>query len=541
MLKVGQTDILLQIISERTLFEASPAFAKISEGGMVATKTGTATVCKLLVNGDWVDSTATDFQDIYNPSTGEIIGRTPLGGNADVDRAVQAAHKAFLEWKEVPIIERARVMFRFKNLMEQHYEEIAQCVTREHGKTLPESRASVQRAIEVVEFACGIPSLMMGESMENIARNVDCETIRHPIGVCAGIAPFNFPAMVPLWMYPIALTCGNSFVLKPSEKVPLTSMMIANLLSEAGLPNGVFNIVHGGKDCVDALLSHPLIKAISFVGSTHIAKYIYTTGTANGKRVQAAGGAKNHIIIMPDADMEQTVQALQASAFGCAGERCMAGSLALPVGEAAEALIPHLVEASAKMKVGPTDGKGSTHPDMGPLVSKEHLEKVRSMINKGESEGAKVALDGRNIEAAKSSGFFLGPTILDHAKPEMSIVKEEIFGPVLSVVRVDSLEDALAIGRDCPYGNGAVMYTNSGRSAREFKHHFNAGMIGINVGVPAPMAWFPFTGWNASFYGDLHIQGSEGIQFYTQQKMTMTRWFEPKSSKFQDPIWKPKN
>jgi malonate-semialdehyde dehydrogenase (acetylating)/methylmalonate-semialdehyde dehydrogenase len=509
---------------------------------MVATKTGTATVCKLLINGDWVDSTATEFQDIYNPSTGEVIGRTPLGGNADVDRAVQAAQKAFLEWKEVPIIERARVMFRFKNLMEQHYEAIAECVTREHGKTLPESKASVQRAIEVVEFACGIPSLMMGESMENIARNVDCETIRHPIGVCAGIAPFNFPAMVPLWMYPIALTCGNSFVLKPSEKVPLTSMMIANLLAEAGLPNGVFNIVHGGKDCVDALLTHPLIKAISFVGSTHIAKYIYTTGTANGKRVQAAGGAKNHIIIMPDADMEQTVQALQASAFGCAGERCMAGSLALPVGAAAEALIPHLVEASAQMKVGPTDGKGSTHPDMGPLVSKEHLEKVRGMINKGESEGAKVALDGRKIEAAKSSGFFLGPTILDHAKPEMSVVKEEIFGPVLSVVRVDSLEDALAIGRDCPYGNGAVIYTNSGRSAREFKHHFNAGMIGINVGVPAPMAWFPFTGWNASFYGDLHIQGSEGIQFYTQQKMTMTRWFEPsKSSKFQDPIWKPKN
>lgn len=508
---------------------------------MVATKTGTATVCKLLVNGDWVDSTATEFQDIYNPSTGEVIGRTPLGGTADVDRAVQVAHKAFLEWKEVPIIERARVMFRFKNLMEQHYEEIAQCVTREHGKTLPESRASVQRAIEVVEFACGIPSLMMGESMENIARNVDCETIRHPIGVCAGIAPFNFPAMVPLWMYPIALTCGNSFVLKPSEKVPLTSMMIANLLSEAGLPNGVFNIVHGGKDCVDALLTHPLIKAISFVGSTHIAKYIYTTGTANGKRVQAAGGAKNHIIIMPDADMEQTVQALQASAFGCAGERCMAGSLALPVGAAAEALIPHLVEAAGKMKVGPTDGKDMAHPDMGPLVSKEHLDKVRGMINKGESEGAKVALDGRTIEAAKSSGFFLGPTILDHAKPEMSVVKEEIFGPVLSVVRVDSLEDALAIGRDCPYGNGAVIYTNSGRSAREFKHHFNAGMIGINVGVPAPMAWFPFTGWNSSFYGDLHIQGSEGIQFYTQQKMTMTRWFEPKSSQFQDPIWKPKN
>lgn len=508
---------------------------------MVATKTNNATVCKLLIDGAWVDSSATEYQDIFNPSTGEVIGRTPLGGMADVDRAVQVAQKAFYEWKEVPIVERARVMFRFKTLMEENYEAIAQCVTREHGKTLPEARASVQRAMEVVEFACGIPSLMMGESMENIARNVDCETIRHPIGVCAGIAPFNFPAMVPLWMYPIALTCGNTFVLKPSEKVPLTSMMIADLLDKAGLPKGVFNIVHGGKDCVDALLAHPLIKAISFVGSTHVAKYIYTQGTANGKRVQAAGGAKNHIIIMPDADMEQTVQALQASAFGCAGERCMAGSLALPVGKAAEELVPHLVEVSAKMKVGPTDGQ--THPDMGPLISKEHLDKVRSMIDKGESEGAKVALDGRKIDVGgKSNGFYLGPTILDHAQPEMSVVKEEIFGPVLSVVRVETLEDALAIGRDCPYGNGAVIYTNSGRSAREFKHHFNAGMIGINVGVPAPMAWFPFTGWNSSFYGDLHIQGSEGIQFYTQQKMTMTRWFEPsKSSKFQDPIWKPKN
>ncbi|MBS2008385.1 MAG: CoA-acylating methylmalonate-semialdehyde dehydrogenase [Cyanobacteria bacterium SZAS TMP-1] len=513
---------------------------------MVATKTsvgtGTGTVCKLLIGGQWVDSSATEYQQVYNPSTGEVIAKTPLGGKADLDKACEAAYKAFLEWKEVPVVERARVMFRFKHLMETHYEDIAKCVTREHGKTLPEAKASVQRAIEVVEFACGIPSLMMGESMENIARNVDCETIRHPIGVCAGIAPFNFPAMVPLWMYPIAITCGNSFILKPSERVPLTSMMIAELLKEAGLPDGVFNIVHGGKDCVDAILDHPTIKAISFVGSTTIAKYIYTRGTANGKRVQAAGGAKNHIIIMPDADMEQTVQALQASAFGCAGERCMAGSLALPVGEAAEALIPHLVQASGKMSVGPTDG--SSHPDMGPLVSAEHLAKVKGLIEKGEKEGAQVALDGRKIDAAKGKGFFLGPTIFDHAKPDMTIVKEEIFGPVLSVVRVGDLEEALAVGRDCPYGNGAVIYTNSGRSAREFKRHFNAGMIGVNVGVPAPMAWFPFTGWNNSFFGDLHIQGSEGIQFYTQQKMTMTRWFEPKATKgkgFQDPIWKAKN
>jgi len=507
---------------------------------MVATKTSSGTQCKLLVGGEWIASTATEYQEVFNPSTGEVIAKTPMGGKADMDKAVQAAQKAFLEWKEVPVVERARVMFKFKALLEEHYDEIARCVTREHGKTFAEARASLQRGIEVVEFACGIPSLMMGESMENIARNVDCETIRHPLGVCAGISPFNFPAMVPLWMYPIAITCGNSFILKPSEKVPLTAMMIGDLLSKAGLPAGVFNIVHGGKDCVDAIIEHPGIRAISFVGSTHIAKYIYQNGTAHGKRVQAAGGAKNHIIIMPDADIEQTVQALQASTFGCAGERCMAGSLAIPVGEAAEELIPQLVASSERMKIGPTDGDGS--PDMGPLVTKEHLDKVKGLIAKGSSEGAKLALDGREIQAAKEGkGFFLGPTIFDHAKTDMSIVKEEIFGPVLSVVRVKTLEDAINVGKDCPYGNGAVIYTNSGRSAREFKRHFNAGMIGVNVGVPAPMAWFPFTGWNNSFFGDLHIQGSEGIQFYTQQKMTMTRWFEPKADKFQDPIWKPKN
>jgi malonate-semialdehyde dehydrogenase (acetylating)/methylmalonate-semialdehyde dehydrogenase len=343
-------------------------------------------------------------------------------------------------------------------------------------------------------------------------------------------------------MYPIAITCGNTFILKPSEKVPMSSMLIAELLMEAGLPKGVLNIVHGAKDCVNALLEHPLIKAISFVGSTNVAKYIYEKGTANGKRVQAAGGAKNHIIIMPDADMEQTVQALQASAFGCAGERCMAGSLAVPVGAAADELLPMLVESVSKMKVGPTDTDESV--DMGPLISSEHLAKVKSLIDKGESEGAKLALDGRKVKQEK--GFFLGPTIFDKANADMTIVREEIFGPVLSVVRVETIEDAIELGQKCPYGNGAVIYTNSGRAAREFKHRFNAGMIGINVGVPASMAWFPFTGWNDSFYGDLHIQGKEGIQFYTQQKMTMTRWFSPgkgakSSGKFSDPIWKPKS
>ncbi len=507
---------------------------------MAVTQSSAVTTCKLLVGGEWIDSSATEFSEVFNPSTGEVIARVPMGGAQDVDKAVQAAQAAFEEWREVPIVERARLMFRFKNLLESNYEEIARCVTREHGKTLPEARASVQRGIEVVEFACGIPSLYTGESIENIARNVDCETVRHPLGVCVGVVPFNFPAMVPLWMYPVALTCGNSFILKPSEKVPLSSLLIAELLIKAGVPKGVFNIVHGGRDCVDALLIHPLVRAVSFVGSTPVAKYIYETGTKHGKRVQSAGGAKNHIIIMPDADMDQTVQALQASAFGCAGERCMAGSLALPVGEAAEELLPRLVESAAKMKVGRTDVDEKI--DMGPVITSQHLNHVRKMIDRGEAEGATIALDGRKVQVKDApNGFFIGPTVIDKAKPEMSVVKEEIFGPVLSVVRCQTIQDAINLGNNCPYGNGAVIFTNSGATAREFKHNFNAGMIGINVGVPAPMAWFPFTGWNHSFFGDLHIQGREGIQFYTQQKMTMTRWFAPRSGKFQDPIWKERN
>jgi malonate-semialdehyde dehydrogenase (acetylating) / methylmalonate-semialdehyde dehydrogenase len=506
---------------------------------MSVTQSDVVTTCKLLVDGKWIDSSATEYGDIANPSTGEIIGKVPMCSAKDVDLAVQAAQKAFPAWRDTPIVERARVMFKFKNLLEEHYEEIARIVTREHGKTFVEAKASVQRGIEVVEFACGIPSLFYGESMSNIATNVDAETIRFPLGVCAGITPFNFPAMVPLWMYPIALTCGNTFVLKPSEKVPLSSIYIAELLKQAGLPDGVFNIVHGGKDCVNAILTHPLIKAISFVGSTAIAKYVYETGTANGKRVQAAGGAKNHIIIMPDADMDQTVHALQASAFGCAGERCMAGSLALPVGSAADKLMPRLIESTQKMKVGPTDG--TAKPDMGPLVSADHLAKVRSYIDAGEKEGAQLSLDGRKLTVAEAPrGFFLGPTIFDHAKAEMKIVKEEIFGPVLSVVRVSDIEEAIALGDNCEFGNGAVIFTNSGRTAREFKQRFNAGMIGINVGVPASMAWFSFTGWNRSFFGDLHIQGKEGIQFYTQQKMTMTRWFQESKEQFHDPVWKGK-
>ncbi len=415
------------------------------------------------------------------------------------------------------------MMFRFRERLAAHAEELASLVTREHGKTLSESRASVHRGIEVVEFACGIPSLIMGQSLANIARQVDCETIHHPVGVCAGITPFNFPAMVPLWMFPIAIVCGNTFVLKPSEKVPLAAVRMGELLLESGLPEGVFNIVHGDRECVEALLAHPLIRAVSFVGSTAVARHVYETGTKNGKRVQAAGGAKNHLIIMPDADLEQAVGAVRLSAFGCAGERCMAGSIALAVGKVADSLVERLRQTSKDMKVGATDSGEDV--DMGPVITREHLERVAGYVDIGRREGADVVLDGRSATPA-NGGFLIGPSVLDRVQPTMRVAGEEIFGPVLSVIRVDDLEAALAIGRNCPYGNGASIFTRSGWAARQFKHHFNAGMIGINIGVPAPMAWFPFTGWNSSFFGDLHIQGTESIQFYTQQKMTMTRWFE---------------
>jgi malonate-semialdehyde dehydrogenase (acetylating)/methylmalonate-semialdehyde dehydrogenase len=493
---------------------------------MTATPTSAITVepVKLLVGGQWEASPASRLGKVYNPSTGQAIARVPLCSAADVDRAVQAAAKALPAWAETPVVERARIMFRFRELLTRHADELAHSVTREHGKTLAESRASVQRGVEMVEFACGIPSLVVGQVLENIAGNVDCETVRHPVGVCAGITPFNFPAMVPLWMFPVALVCGNTFVLKPSEKVPLTAVRMAELLMEAGLPAGVFNLVHGDKECVDALLTHPLVRAVSFVGSTAVARYVYETGTRHGKRVQAAGGAKNHLIVMPDADLEQAAKAVQAAAFGCAGERCMAGSVAVPIGSVADRFVDLLREGAGRMKVGPTDG--GTDVDMGPLITREHLERVTGYLEVGQREGAALALDGRAIEK-KSDGFLVGPSVLDRVEPGMRVAKEEIFGPVLSVVRVRDLDEALALGKDCPYGNGASIFTRSGWAARQFKRHFNAGMIGINVGVPAPMAWFPFTGWNQSFFGDLHIQGVEGVQFYTQQKMTMTLTIPP--------------
>jgi malonate-semialdehyde dehydrogenase (acetylating)/methylmalonate-semialdehyde dehydrogenase len=499
----------------------------------------------MLVGGKWITSTSVRGGDVYNPSTGQVIARVPFCTKDEVNKVIETAAEALPAWANKPVVERCRFLFKFRDLISQHAEEIAQLVTREHGKTLVESRASVLRGMEVVEFACGVPSLIMGQSMQNIAREVDCETIRHPVGVCAGITPFNFPAMVPLWMYPIAIACGNTFILKPSEKVPLSSVFIGKLLQQTGLPDGVFNIVHGDKEAVDALLHHPLVKAISFVGSTPIAKYVYETGIAHGKRVQSAGGAKNHLIIMPDADLDQAVSALQASAFGCAGERCMAGSIAVGVGDVASRLVDNLVEKAGKMKVGRTDEGGDV--DMGPVISHAHMTKVEGYLDIATQEGATLALDGRKAKPAASAagpngggGFILGPSIIDKVEPTMRVAREEIFGPVLSVIRAKTLEEALAIGKKSEYGNGASIFTRDGYAARQFKHHFNAGMIGVNIGVPAPMAWFPFTGWNKSFFGDLHIQGTESIQFYTQQKMTMTRWFESAADSHHDPVWKHK-
>lgn len=501
-------------------------------------KSTPAAPCPCLIGGEWTTPRVDRWSDVWNPSTGECIACVPSCGSVEVDSAVAAAAQAWPAWRETPAPDRARLMFRYRELLVRHADDVAHIVTREHGKTLAEARASVQRGVEMVEFACGLPSLLVGESIENLAPQVDCETVRHALGVVAGITPFNFPAMVPLWMFPVALVCGNCFILKPSERVPLSAIRLGELLIEAGVPKGVFSIVHGGKECVDVLLRHRDIRAISFVGSTPVARYIYETGTAHGKRVQAAGGAKNHIVIMPDADLDVTVAGVQGSAFGCAGERCMAGSLALPVGKVADELVERLVASAAKMSVGRTDDGAAV--DMGPLISRAHLERVQSYIATGEKEGAAIALDGRKARVAgPTEGFFVGPTVIDRVRPEMRVAREEIFGPVLPVTRVDSLEEALALGQRCEYGNGAVIFTRDGRAAREFKHRFNAGMIGINVGVPAPMAWFPFTGWNSSFFGDLHIQGKEGMQFYTQQRMTMTRWPEPKTVDKHDPVWRP--
>src|ERR1022692_2987531 len=488
---------------------------------MIATESKVETV-SFYINGAWEKPEGRSMQAVTNPATGAALAEVPYASEGDADRAVRAAHEAFLKWREVPVVDRVQVLYRYKALLDKYANELANVLTSENGKTADDARAEVRRAIQMVEMACGMPSLMMGDSLNDVAAGIDCKTIRQPIGVCAGITPFNFPAMVPLWMYPFAIACGNTFVLKPSEKVPLTPTFAIQLLHQAGLPPGVMNLVHGAKPAVDALLHHPLVKAVSFVGSTPVAKYIYSTAAAQGKRVQALGGAKNHLIVRDDADMPKTVEAIISSAFGAAGERCLAGSVLVPVGDAAGPLLDLLVARTKNLTVGDGSHAGA---EMGPLVTSEHCQRVAGYVEKGVAEGAIPLVDGRHNTPAGKKGHFLGPTIFDHVTRDMTIAKEEIFGPVLSVMRVKTLDDAINLVNQSPYGNATAIFTSSGKSAREYSSRCEVGMVGVNVGVAAPMAFFPFAGWKNSFFGDLHAHGKDAVAFYTEQKVIMSRWF----------------
>ncbi len=470
------------------------------------------------INGQAVSSAAR-YGEVFNPALGQVTKRVAFADSGMIDAAVQAAAGALPGWRATPPLRRARVMQRFLDLLQKNQKQLAQIVTEEHGKTLPDAMGSVQRGIEVVEFACGIPHLLKGEHAENVGTQVDTHTLRQPVGVCAGITPFNFPVMVPLWMFPMAIACGNTFILKPSEKVPSASVRMARLLQEAGLPDGVFNVVHGDKAAVDGLLTHPGVNAVSFVGSTPIAKTIYETCAQQGKRVQALGGAKNHAVVLPDADLEFAADALIGAAYGSAGERCMAISAVVAVGAAADPLV-RLLESKAKaIKVGPGDGPGV---DMGPLVTAEHRDKVASFIEKGKKEGATVVVDGS--QPPIKEGFFLGTTLFDHVTPQMDIYKHEIFGPVLVVLRADTLEEAIALVNRNPYANGTALFTESGGAARRFENEIQVGMVGINVPIPVPVAFFSFGGWKSSLFGDLHVHGTEGVKFYTRTKVITTRW-----------------
>jgi malonate-semialdehyde dehydrogenase (acetylating)/methylmalonate-semialdehyde dehydrogenase len=487
---------------------------------MIATDSTVGTV-SFYINGVWEKPKGRALHPITNPATGGTIAEVPYAAETDIDRAVWSAHEAFLKWRNVPVVDRVQILYRYKALLEKHADDVAACLTRENGKTLEDAKAETRRAIQMVEVACGMPALMMGDSLNDVARGIDCKTIRQPIGVCVGISPFNFPAMVPMWMYPFAIACGNTFVLKPSEKVPMTPTRAIELLHEAGLPPGVLNLVHGDKAAVDALLRHRLVRAVSFVGSTPVAKYIYTTAAAESKRVQALGGAKNHLVVMPDADMPKTVEAIIGSAFGAAGERCLAGSVLVPVGEAAGPLLDLLVKRTKALAVG--DG-AQTGVEMGPLVTSDHCQRVAGYIDRGLAEGATALCDGREFPSS-NGGFFLGPTIFDNVTPDMTIAREEIFGPVLSVIRVSTLNEAIELVNRSPFGNATSIFTSNGKAAREYSSRIEVGMVGVNVGVAAPMAFFPFAGWKNSFFGDLHAHGKDAIAFYTEQKVIMSRWF----------------
>ncbi len=466
--------------------------------------------------------------DVFNPATGAVSGQVALANSAEVDAAVASAQAAFPKWADTPPIRRARVMFKFLELLNKKRDDLARAITAEHGKVFTDAVGEVSRGIDIVEFACGIPQLLKGDFTDQVSTGIDNWTMRQPLGVVAGITPFNFPVMVPMWMYPVAIAAGNCFILKPSPLDPTASIMMAELLKQAGLPDGVFNVVQGDKDAVDALLEHPDVKALSFVGSTAIAQKIYETGARHGKRVQALGGAKNHMVVMPDADLEQAVDALIGSAYGSAGERCMAISLAVLVGDAADKIMPMLAERTRQLKI-----KNGTELDaeMGPIVSSAAHDRIHGYIGVGEKEGAKLVVDGRKFEAAKAgagcdNGFWIGGSLFDNVTPAMKIYKEEIFGPVLGCIRVPDLAAALELVNSHEYGNGVSCFTRDGNVAREFSRRVQVGMVGINVPIPVPMAWHGFGGWKKSLFGDMHAYGEEGVRFYTKQKSIMQRWPE---------------
>jgi len=475
------------------------------------------------VGGKEVAGKSGRFGDVFNPATGEIQAKVALASKAEVDAAVKVAAEAFPKWSGTPPLIRARVMFRFKQLIEENMDQMAHILTSEHGKVLSDAKGSITRGLEVVEFATGIPHLLKADYCENVGTNVDSYSIRQALGVVAGITPFNFPAMVPMWMFPIALACGNTFILKVSERDPSAANFMAELLKKAGLPDGVLNVVHGDKEAVDAILTHPDIQAVSFVGSTPIAEYIYHTGTAHNKRVQALGGAKNHMIVMPDADMDQASDALMGAGYGSAGERCMAISVAVAVGDkVGDTLIDKLAPRVRGLKVAPgTDPEA----EMGPLVTKQHYEKVKGYVDLGVQEGAKLVVDGRGLKLqGYEGGYFLGGCLFDHVEPHMRVYKEEIFGPVLSVVRVPDYNSAVKLVNDHEYGNGTAIFTRDGDAAREFASKIKVGMVGINVPIPVPMAFNSFGGWKRSLFGDHHMHGPEGVRFYTKLKTVTSRW-----------------
>ena len=474
------------------------------------------------VGGEWVQPSDAEYQENLNPASGEPFARVPLSGKSAVDDAVAAAKAAFPSWRETPPVVRARYLFKLKYLLEENFEEIARLVTIENGKTLDEARGSLRRGVENVEHACGIPTLMMGDTLEDVSSGIDCEFVRQPMGVFAAITPFNFPAMVPMWFLPYAIGTGNTFILKPSEQVPLSQNRIFELIQETGLPKGVVNLVHGGKDAVNAILEHPDIAGVSFVGSSPIAKHVYRTAAAHGKRVQALGGAKNHIIVMPDADLDRAVAIAAESVFGCAGQRCLAGSVIVGTGDVYQPLRKGIMDAAKKIKVGNGLDAGVT---MGPVVSKKHKERVLEYIESGVSEGAKLAVDGRNPSVSSHpKGQFIGPTVFEGVKPNMRIGREEIFGPVATVSEAKTLDDAIAQVHASEFANAVSIFTQSGRMAREFKYRVGVSMIGINIGVASPMAFFPFGGTKGSFFGDLKAHGKDSIEFYTDKKVVISRW-----------------